>query len=84
MIRLVGNTDPSGEVGRRVAERLAARGFRQRLIVSDDVHVSGLPHSQVGSVSSYGDFDSMKEAATGVETLFSYRSESTPSGLASI
>ena len=70
MSGLVGNTDPSGEIGRRVAERLAARGFRQRLIVSDDVQAPGLPHSQAATVSNYGDFEAMKEAATGVETLF--------------
>ena len=70
MTGLVGNTDPSGEVGRRVAERLAARGFRQRLIVSDEVQAPGLPHSHAATVSSYGDFESMKKAATGIETLF--------------
>jgi hypothetical protein len=31
--RLVGNSDASGQVGRRVAERLARQGFRQRLLV---------------------------------------------------
>ena len=70
MSGLVGNTDPRGEVGRRVAERLAARGLRQRLIVSGDVRAPELPHSEAATVSSYGDFESMKEAATGVETLF--------------
>ncbi len=70
MTGLVGNTDPSGEVGRRVAERLAAQGLRQRLIVSDDLHAPGLPHSEAVTGSSYGDFESMKDAATGVETLF--------------
>lgn len=70
MTGLVGNTDPSGEVGRRVAERLAAAGLRQRLIVSSDVEAPGLPHSQVATISSYADSQSMKEAATGVETLW--------------
>ncbi len=50
-----------------MAERLATRGFHQRLIVSNGVQAPGLPHSQAATASSYGDFES---TATGVETLF--------------
>lgn len=67
---LIGNTDPCGEVGRRVAERLAIRGIHQRLIVPDGVQAPELPHSERVTMRGYGDFDSMKAAAAGVETLF--------------
>lgn len=70
MTGLVGNTDPSGEVGHRVAERLAARGIRQRLIGFDHLESPRLPHLEAATVNSYGDFEPMKDAATGVETLF--------------
>ena len=36
MSGLVANTDASGEVGRRVAQRLAGHGLEQRLLVQGD------------------------------------------------
>ena len=67
---LIGNSDPSGEVGRRVAERLAARGIRQRLIAPADAPVPSLPNSERCSMTGYGDLASMHEVLTGVDTLF--------------
>jgi uncharacterized protein YbjT (DUF2867 family) len=67
---LIGNTDPLGEVGRRVARRLADRGIRQRLIAPDDSPTPNLPYSERAAMTGYGDLESMREAASGVETLF--------------
>lgn len=67
---LIGNTDPSGEVGGRVAQRVAARGLRQRLIDLPDSQVPDLPHSERATMTGYADHDSMQEALAGVETLF--------------
>ena len=32
---LIGNSDASGQLGQRVAQRLARQGLRQRLLVQD-------------------------------------------------
>ncbi|HKH19154.1 MAG TPA: SDR family oxidoreductase [Solirubrobacteraceae bacterium] len=67
---LIGNTDASGEVGRRVAERLARLDTRQRLIVQDPGQAPQLPGCEVATITGYGDTESMFEALAGVETLF--------------
>ncbi|MDQ4143265.1 MAG: NAD(P)H-binding protein [Actinomycetota bacterium] len=67
---LVANTDPSGEIGRRVADRLATRGIPQRLVVPADSPVPTLPNTERVTTTGYGDLDSMRKALTGVETLF--------------
>jgi len=67
---LIGNTDPTGEVGRRVAERLAARGIRQRLITAEGSEAPTLRESQVVTITEYADPASMQAALEGVETLF--------------
>ena len=67
---LIGNTDPSGQVGGRVAQRVAARGIRQRLIDLPGSQVPDLPHSERATMTGYADHDSMQEALAGVETLF--------------
>ncbi len=67
---LVANTDPVGEIGRRVAQRLAARGIRQRLVVPPRSPDPNLPHAQVVTASGYGDLDAMQDAFAGVDTLF--------------
>lgn len=69
-VGLVGNTDPSGEIGRRVARRLADLGARQRLILPPDCPGATLPHAQNVTTTGYGDLDSMREALEGVQTLF--------------
>ncbi len=62
-------TGATGEIGRRVAARLAERGFVQRLIVRDPGRAPKLPGAEVFRVSSYGDAAAMGRALTGVKTL---------------
>ena len=63
-------TGATGEVGRKVAEGLAARGFAQRLLVRDPARAPRLPGAEVARVSSYSDARAMGQALSGVETLF--------------
>jgi uncharacterized protein YbjT (DUF2867 family) len=66
---LIGNTDPLGQVGRRVAQRLADRKVRQRLIAPPDSSTPNLPYSGRVAMAGYGDLESMREALSGIETL---------------
>ena len=63
-------TGATGEVGRRVAERLASRGIAQRLIVREPQRAPKLPGAEVVQASSYGDAAAMGRALTGVDKLF--------------
>jgi uncharacterized protein YbjT (DUF2867 family) len=65
----VGNTDADGEVGRRVAERMAARGVPQRLVVRDPAGVRHVPDAEVAVVGGYDDGDALRRALDGVDTL---------------
>ena len=67
---LIGNTDASGEVGRRVAERLARQGMSQRFFTQHPSYSVDLPGAEMVSITDDGDVESVKEALTGVETLF--------------
>jgi NAD(P)H dehydrogenase (quinone) len=67
---LIGVTGATGEVGGRVARRLAERGARQRLIVRDPSRAPDLDGAEVRVASSYGAGQEMAEALTGVDTLF--------------
>jgi NAD(P)H dehydrogenase (quinone) len=67
---LIGVTGATGEVGGRVARRLAERGVQQRLIVRDPTRAPGLPGAEVSAASSYGALEEMTSALRGVETLF--------------
>ncbi len=67
---LVANTDPVGEIGGRVARRLAARGIRQRLVVPPRSPNPNLPDAEVVTATGYGDLESMQKALAGVDTLF--------------
>ncbi|MEX2551676.1 MAG: SDR family oxidoreductase [Actinomycetota bacterium] len=69
MKELIGITGASGEIGRRVAERLAGLGVRQRLIVRDPSHAPDLPGSYVTRLTDYGDAASVRAAVEGVGTL---------------
>jgi uncharacterized protein YbjT (DUF2867 family) len=66
----IGVAGATGEVGGRVARRLAERGVRQRLIVRDPTRAPGLPGAEVSAASSYGALEEMTSALRGVETLF--------------
>lgn len=63
-------TGATGEIGRRVAVRLAERGLAQRLIVRDPGRAPQLPNAEVFRISSYGDARAMGRALSGVTTLF--------------
>lgn len=67
---VVANTDPVGEIGGRVAQRLAARHIRQRLVVPRHAADLTLPHAEVVLAAEYGDRGAMRDALTGVDTLF--------------
>jgi NAD(P)H dehydrogenase (quinone) len=67
---MLGVTGATGEIGGRVAVRLAKLGRAQRLVVRDPRRAPNLPGAEVVQVSSYGDAVAMGRALTGVETLF--------------
>jgi NAD(P)H dehydrogenase (quinone) len=67
MIAVTGST---GQMGRRVAERLSARGVPIRLIVRDRGRAPRLDHAEVAEASDYGAADEMRRALEGAETLF--------------
>lgn len=68
--RLVAITGATGEVGRRVAERLAERGTTQRLIVRDPARAPNLANAEIALASSYSDAGAMRSALTGAATVF--------------
>jgi NAD(P)H dehydrogenase (quinone) len=63
-------TGATGELGSRVAKRLAGLGLAQRVIVRDPPRVPDLPGAEVVRATSYGDAGSMCQALKGVRTLF--------------
>jgi uncharacterized protein YbjT (DUF2867 family) len=67
MLAVTGST---GQVGGRVAARIARRGLAQRLIVRDTARAPHLPGAEIVQAASYGDEPAMLRALTGVETLF--------------
>jgi len=63
-------TGATGQIGSRVASRLASLGLSQRLIVRDPSRAPRLPGADIFQISSYGDPIAMGKALSGVETLF--------------
>ncbi len=63
-----GVTGATGHIGRGVADRLAAAGVRQRLVVRDPARAPALPGATVAR-AQYRDGDAMEAALTGVHTL---------------
>jgi uncharacterized protein YbjT (DUF2867 family) len=63
-------TGATGQVGGRVAARLAQIGLPQRLIVRDPSRAPILSHAEIVQASSYGDAAAMHRALIGVDTLF--------------
>ena len=63
-------TGATGEVGSRVARRLADQGVAQRLIVRDPQRAPQLPGAEIVQAAAYGDAAAMGRALRGVETLF--------------
>ena len=62
-------TGVTGELGGRVARRLAKLGQAQRLIVRDPNRAPQLPGAEVAQ-GSFEDIPAIKKALTGVQTLF--------------
>jgi NAD(P)H dehydrogenase (quinone) len=67
---LIAVTGATGEVGTRVARRLADRGVPLRLIVRDPSRAPSLRGAAVRQASSYGTREEMRTALEGVHTLF--------------
>ncbi|MEO5873573.1 MAG: SDR family oxidoreductase [Streptosporangiaceae bacterium] len=67
---IIGVTGATGAVGGKVAERLAARGIGQRLIVRDVERAPRLAGAEIIQGGSYGDVEVMREAFRGVDVLF--------------
>jgi NAD(P)H dehydrogenase (quinone) len=66
---LIAVTGATGELGGRVATRLAARGASQRLIVRDPSRAPAAGGAQVAVASDYAAGDEMRAALEGAETL---------------
>ena len=66
---MIGVTGATGEVGRRVAARLAERGHRQRLIVRDASRAPALAGAEIAVFGGYADTATMRDACAGVSTL---------------
>lgn len=62
-------TGATGELGGRVARRLAQRGIAQRLVVRDPARAPDLDGATV-AVGRYADGDAMRRAFDGVRTVF--------------
>jgi len=65
---VIGVTGSTGQLGSRVARRLAADGVPQRLIVRDPARAPELPGAEVAQ-AAYGEHSALLNALDGVETL---------------
>ncbi len=70
-------TGATGQLGRRVATRLATAGLAQLLIVRDPGRAPQLPGATV-AVASYADRDAAIDALTGIDTLFMVSAAEAP------
>jgi NAD(P)H dehydrogenase (quinone) len=75
---LIAVTGATGELGGRVARRLADRGIAQRLLVRDASRAPQLEGAEVATITGYGDRESMRAAIEGAETLFLVPGEEHP------
>jgi uncharacterized protein YbjT (DUF2867 family) len=65
---LIAVTGATGQLGGRIARRLAAGGMPQRLVVRDPTRAPELRGAHV-LAATYGDVVAMRQAMTGVDTL---------------
>jgi NAD(P)H dehydrogenase (quinone) len=65
----LGITGSTGNLGGRVARRLAEAGLEQHLLVRDPARAPQLPGAQA-RVIAYADTPAVRESLTGVQTLF--------------
>jgi NAD(P)H dehydrogenase (quinone) len=63
-------TGATGQIGSRVAARIAQLGVAQRLIVRDPARAPRIQGSEIVQASSYGDAPAMLRALAGIQTLF--------------
>jgi NAD(P)H dehydrogenase (quinone) len=70
MADLIAVTGATGEVGGRVAQRLADRGVAQRLVVRDPSRAPELEGAEVAQASNHQARDEMEAALKGAQTLF--------------
>jgi NAD(P)H dehydrogenase (quinone) len=63
-------TGATGEIGGRVAARLAERSVPQRLVVRDADRAPSIDRAEVAVASSYADSEGMRRALDGMGTLF--------------
>src|SRR5712692_11673667 len=68
-VPLIGVTGSTGQLGGRVATRLATLGQPQRLLVRDLARAPQLPGAEI-TQASYEDRPSMTEALRGIQILF--------------
>lgn len=81
---MIGVTGATGAIGGRVAERLGAAGFAQRLIVRDATRAptpAGAP-CEVVEFGGYADGESMRAACAGVSTLLLVSAREAPDRVA--
>ena len=62
-------TGATGEVGGRVARRLASRGLAQRVLVRDPTRMETLPDAEIRTIAGYHAGDEVRQALDGVSTL---------------
>jgi NAD(P)H dehydrogenase (quinone) len=67
---LIAITGATGAIGSRVAARLAAKGARQRLIVTDPTRAPKIPGAEIRQASGYIAGGEMRAAMEGAHTLF--------------
>ncbi|MCS0636722.1 NAD(P)H-binding protein [Streptomyces sp. LP05-1] len=67
---VVAVTGASGQVGGRVARRLAASGLATRLVGRDPARLPELPGAVRADPAEYGDGEAMRRALDGADTLF--------------
>jgi NAD(P)H dehydrogenase (quinone) len=67
---MIAVTGATGELGGRVASRLAARGVSQRLVVRNAGRAPRLEGATIAIASSYDDSDGMRAAFAGCDTVF--------------
>ena len=67
-VGLIGVTGSTGQLGSRVARRLAAAGVAQRLVVRDPARAPELPGAEVAQ-AAYADKNALLNALDGVQTL---------------
>jgi uncharacterized protein YbjT (DUF2867 family) len=70
-------TGATGQLGGRIARRLAGRGVAQRLVVRDPARAPDLPGAEVVA-AAYGDRDALRAALGGVTTLMFVSASEVP------